>query len=119
MVEAVVELCADYHASTAHLGDLVSAMQRRSIHLEVEGTQIEAGLETISAIDHVKPTGMVGDHKTYSISVLADADPRADIFKLANGRGWVLWELHQEQPRLEDVFHMLTIDSQTQGKSNE
>lgn len=100
--------------------DLIQhAMQRRSIHLEVEGTQIEAGLETISAIDHVEPTGMVGDHKTYSISVLADADPRADIFKLAKGRGWVLWELHQEQPRLEDVFHMLTIDSQIQAKSNE
>ncbi len=100
--------------------DLIQhAMELRKVHVEVEGNQIEAGLATIDTIDRVEPTGAVGDHKTYSITISGDADPRAEIFKLAKSRDWVLWELHQEQPRLEDVFHMLTIDSQTEAESNE
>lgn len=38
-----------------------------------------------------------------------DVDPRADIFNLAKKRDWVLWELHEETPKLEDVFHSLTV----------
>ena len=35
-------------------------------------------------------------------------DIRADVFRLATGRGWVLRELRQERNTLEDVFVELT-----------
>ena len=100
--------------------DLIQhAMELRSVHLEVEGAQIEAGLATITTIDRVEATGKNGDRKSYRISIAGDSDPRAEIFRLAKSRGWVLWELHQEQPRLEDVFHALTADTQADAEGSE
>jgi len=94
--------------------DLIQqAMGLRSIHLEVEGSQIEAGLATISEIDRVEPAGSNGDRKSFTISVSGASEPRGDIFRLAKKRNWVIWELHQEQPRLEDVFHALTAEQVT------
>ena len=95
------------------------ANELRSIHLEVEGSQVEAGLATIGAIDRVEPTGTSGGRKSYKISILGDSDPRPDIFRLAKSRDWVLWELHQEQPRLEDVFQALTADPKPDAQSGE
>ena len=45
----------------------------------------------------------------------AEADPRGDIFELAKSRDWTLWELHEERPRLEDVFHHLTAEGGRTG----
>ena len=52
----------------------------------------------------------VGGRKRYMVSVAGDEDPRPEIFRLAKKRDWVLWELHEETARLEDVFHSLTAD---------
>lgn len=91
--------------------DLIQhAMGLRSVHLEVEGSQVEAGLATIDDIDRVEPAASSGNRKIYTISVSGDSDPRGDIFNLAKKRNWVIWDLHQEQPRLEDVFHELTAE---------
>ena len=95
------------------------AVELRTVRLEVEGSQIEAGLATISAIDRIEPTGTNGSRKSYTITVSGDADPRADIFRLAKSRDWVLWELSQEQPKLEDVFQALTADPQTDAENSD
>ena len=87
---------------------LQQALELRSIQLEVEGDGIEAGLAGIDGITGVESQGVENGRKSYLLSVSAAADPRADIFRLAKSRNWTLWELHQEQPRLEDVFHNLT-----------
>ena len=100
--------------------DLIQhAMGLRTVHLEIEGSQIEAGLATIGEIDRVEPAGSNGDRKSFTITVSGDSDPRADIFNLAKRRDWVIWELHQEQPRLEDVFHALTADRPTDADDSE
>ena len=88
---------------------LEQAMELRSVQLEVEGNGIEAGLAGIDGITGVESQGVENGRKSYLLSVSADADPRADIFRLAKSRNWTLWELHEERPRLEDVFHNLTV----------
>jgi hypothetical protein len=37
-----------------------------------------------------------------------DADLRPAIFELAKTEGWTLYELHQEEGSLEDLFRQLT-----------
>jgi ABC-2 type transport system ATP-binding protein len=87
---------------------LQEALELRAVHLEVEGNEIESGLATLDSISEVEPLDHEGGHKRYRITMLGDADPRADIFNLAKNRDWTLWELHEERPKLEDVFHNLT-----------
>jgi ABC-2 type transport system ATP-binding protein len=89
---------------------LEHAAELRSVYLEVQGNQIESGLATLDSISQVKALDQENNRKKYRISMAGDADPRADIFNLAKKRDWTLWELHEERPRLEDVFHSLTVD---------
>ncbi len=94
---------------------LQQAMELRSIHLEVEGNGVESGLATIEEITEVHSHGIRDGRKHYRLSVTAEADPRPEIFRLAKSNDWVLWELHEERPRLEDVFHELTAEPATAG----
>ena len=89
---------------------LQQALELRTVHLEVEGDNVEAGLARVDGITAVESQGVEAGRKSYRLSVAADADPRGDIFGMAKSRGWTLWELHEERPRLEDVFHHLTAE---------
>ena len=91
---------------------LAHAKGLRSVDLEVEGENVESGLAAIDSISSVEPEAPVENRKRYKISMADDGDPRPDIFALAVKRNWVIWELHEVQPRLEDVFHDLTVPAE-------
>ncbi len=94
---------------------LQQALELRSVHLEVEGNGVESGLAKIEGISEVQSEGIRDGRKRYRLSVTAEADPRPEIFQMAKSSDWVLWELHEERPRLEDVFHDLTAESAGAG----
>ena len=87
----------------------------RSVHVEVEGDEVEAGLEKLPGVDSIESLDPVDGRQRYAISVSTDEDPRPAIFRLAKRRKWVLWELHEERPHLEDVFRSLTADRESEG----
>jgi ABC-2 type transport system ATP-binding protein len=84
--------------------------------VEVEGSEVESGLNSLPNVDSVERMDPVAGRKRYRVSPSGDDDPRPDIFGLAKKRDWVLWELHEEQARLEDVFHALTTTQQSEGR---
>ncbi len=94
---------------------LQQAMALRRVHLEVEGNGIESGLARLDGISEVQSEGIQNGRKRYLLSVTAEADPRPEIFLMAKSNDWVLWELYEERPRLEDVFHELTTESGASG----
>ncbi len=89
---------------------LEQAMELRSIHLEVEGNGVESDLERIEGVDDIDRLGIENGRKRFRLRVAGDSDPRSDIFRVAKSRNWTLWELHEEMPRLEDIFYHLTSD---------
>lgn len=91
--------------------DLLShAGGAHTVHIEVEGDRIESGLATISVIKDVERLDPIEGRKRYVLTIEGDADPRPEVFQVAKKRGWVLWELHQDRAKLEDVFHALTAE---------
>ena len=82
----------------------------QSVYLEVEGNEVETALHGLANVDSVRRQEPVDGRKRYIVSVSGDEDVRSEIFQLAKRRDWVLWELHEERARLEDVFHDLTTD---------
>ena len=92
---------------------LKKAQGTRSIYVEVEGTEVETALQGLSDVASVQRQDSTNGRKRYLISVSGDEDLRPEIFRLAKERDWVLWELHEERARLEDVFHSLTADEQS------
>lgn len=96
--------------------DLLQQSQgMRSVYIEIEGGEIEAGLSTIPSITNVERRDPIEGRKSYVIHLGGGDDPRPEIFKLASKRGWILWELHEERARLEEVFHALTAEEEEES----
>ena len=81
------------------------------IELEVEGKGIEAELRKLPDLEMLERQRTHEGRERYILSPMGDADLRPEIYNLAKRRDWVLWELHQERARLEDLFHSLTADA--------
>ena len=90
---------------------LKHAQNSRSIYLEIEGNEVESRLQGLPSVTSVERMEPIAGRKRYTISILPNEDPRPDIFHMAKRRDWVLWDLHEETARLEDVFHSLTTEA--------
>ncbi|MEE9245898.1 MAG: ATP-binding cassette domain-containing protein [Gemmatimonadota bacterium] len=92
------------------------ARGRRTIIVEVEGDGVESALSAVSGVEELEVTESREGRLRVKLSVGSGAaagtgagpDPRAEIFRIAVSRGWVLWELHQEAASLEALFTELT-----------
>ena len=91
---------------------LVRAQGIRSVHVEVEGNEVETALRGLPSVTDVQREEPVDGRKRYVVSVSGDDDLRPEIFQLAKKRDWVLWELREGRARLEDVFHTLTTEGE-------
>ena len=82
--------------------------------MEAEGNQIESGLSGLDGVESVQRLEPIESRKRYIVNLAGSIDPRPDIFHLASSNRWVLWELHEERMRLEDVFHTLTSEDEAE-----
>jgi len=75
-----------------------------SVQLEAPEAEARAGLEALLAASKVRSEG----NGRFHVVIDGGADLRRDVFNLAVQRGWVLLELAQTMPSLEDIFLRLT-----------
>ena len=54
------------------------------------------------------PSGVTDGYRAFMLRVEANADPRAEIYRLAVDRRWTLRELARRRATLEDVFVEIT-----------
>ena len=91
----------------------------RTVHIEVEGNDVEKSLSSLEGIADIERSDPVNGRKRYTItSDSHETDLRPEIFRLAKQRDWVLWELREDRARMEDVFYSLTSPGQ-QSQSSE
>ncbi len=88
------------------------AHSERYVNLEVEGDDVETALAEIPLIDSVRRLTPVEGRQRFVLAVADEGDVRPHLFRLAQRRGWTIWELHREAAQLSDLFHSLTADSQ-------
>ena len=85
----------------------------RTVHIELEGNEVEKSLATLPGVGEIEREDSIDGRKRYVItSDEENADLRPDIFRLATKRNWVLWELREDRARMEDVFYSLTSPDQ-------
>ncbi len=90
--------------------------QMTGVMVEVEGNEVESGLRELPGVSAVERMEPIAGRKRYVVAVDGEHDPRPDIFALAKRRNWVLWELHEQRARLEDIFHGLTTEQEGEGE---
>ena len=98
------------------------ARTERHVNLEIKGDGAEDALKELPNVDSFRRLDAVDGRQRYTLTVSGEGDVRPQIFHLAKQRGWVLWELHEEGARLEDLFHALTAtreDDQSEETNDE
>ena len=91
----------------------------RTVHIEVEGSEVEKALGEVPGVGDIERAEPIDGRKRYVITAQDnDVDLRPQIFQLAAKRGWTLWELREDRARMEDVFHMLTAQGQPAPSSD-
>lgn len=85
-----------------------------SVHVQVQGKNIEKGLGRVPGVNFITSEGEEIDDERERFKLKHDGqgDLRPEIFKLAKKNNWVLWELYERQPTLEDIFRELTVNDQ-------
>ena len=91
----------------------VKAQRERRVDVEVAGDGVEKALDRLREVESIVRHQPTNGRQRYTLSVSTEGDVRPEIFKLARKHGWVLWDLHEEAPRLEDLFHILTQEEAT------
>jgi ABC-2 type transport system ATP-binding protein len=92
------------------------ARKFRSIHVEIQGEEVEKAVQEISSVLDIRSRGVMGSRQRLSVTVQGDTDLRPIIFRMAKDRGWTLWEMYEESARLEDLFRELTSDQASNGR---
>ena len=91
----------------------------RTVHIEVEGAEVERALESMDGVADIERSEPIDGRKRYTITASDhETDLRPEIFRLAKHRDWVLWELREDRARMEDVFYSLTAPG-SQSHSSE
>ncbi len=81
-----------------------SGAAQLAVQLEAPETEARAALEALPGSTGVKSEGS----GRFRVAVEGGSDLRREVFRLAVAKGWVLLELAQTTPSLEDVFLRLT-----------
>jgi len=80
------------------------------IIIKISGTDYAALKSDLMNISGVKKINQIDDKDLIAAEIFADKsiDIRPEIFRLAASKGWIMYEMKQEQASLENIFRELT-----------
>ncbi|HET7249041.1 MAG TPA: ATP-binding cassette domain-containing protein [Gemmatimonadales bacterium] len=88
----------------------------RQVRVEAKGDRVLERLGAVPGVARVQPdVGTAGVRAVVTVS--GETDVRPAIFELAKREGWTLYELHEEQGNLEELFRQLTTESGAEAAS--
>ncbi len=87
-----------------HLRGGLAGTAELKVQFEAPEAEARLGLETLRGASAVRSEG----NGRFLVAVEGGADLRREVFALAVAKGWVLLELTQTMPSLEDIFLRLT-----------
>jgi ABC-2 type transport system ATP-binding protein len=84
------------------------ALGEKIISIDIEGEGIESELKRLAGEKSLTLKKKSGNRVSGTLSLDHDREIRPDISKLAWKKHWVLWDMHEEERKLEDIFQALT-----------
>ena len=92
--------------------DLLNQVQGlKTVYVEIDGNNIEKELNKLPGLNSIESEQIIEPRKGFTISVAGDIDPRPEIYKLSKSQNWIIWELREVKPKLEEIFRDLTTQN--------
>ncbi len=82
----------------------------------VSQVEIKSALDALKGVSKVEAPPSNGQAYRYELATPQDVDLRADLYRLAVQKGWVLLELVRASQALEDVFRDLTLGDERKNR---
>ena len=83
------------------------------IEIQIEGDSADNIQKSIIDLGNIKDVQLTNENnniKTFSIKCETGIDLRDKLFTLAVNKKWILWDLHKNPGRLEDLFRRATLE---------
>lgn len=84
------------------------ALGEKILSIDIEGDGVESELKKLLGSDRITSSTKKGSRFSAMLSLDREREIRPDLSKLAWQKRWILWNVHEEERRLEDVFQTLT-----------
>ena len=89
--------------------DIIDGAQgKRMLNLEIEGEGVDKALAKLAGDKNIKIQEYKNNILKAVVEIEGGRELRPDIFNLAKKNDWMIWEMHQKEVSLEDVFRELT-----------
>ena len=84
------------------------AKGNRVLSIDIEGDGVMAEIKRLVGDDAVSIQEQRKRRLSVLVSLGKDMEIRPDISRLVGKHHWIVWDMHEEERKLEDVFHALT-----------
>ncbi len=84
------------------------AQGEKIIIVDLEGEGVESELKRLAGTGTVAIKKKTGTRLSATVSLDHDREIRPDLSKLAWQKHWIVWDVHEEERKLEDIFQALT-----------
>jgi ABC-2 type transport system ATP-binding protein len=98
------KLVADGTASELSAG----AGGGKTLILDIEGDDIEEALKKLVGAEHISVRKKEKRRFSADITLDREKEIRPDLSKLAWQHRWIVWDMHEKERKLEDIFQTLT-----------
>jgi len=87
---------------------IASAKGKRELDLDIAGDNIQTKISQLVDSAAISKVQTIAGRTKLCLNLPAEQEIRPAIFELAKSQHWVIWEMHQKEFTLEDVFKELT-----------
>lgn len=84
------------------------ALGEKVISVQIEGEGVEAELRRLVGEHRIVSSKREGNRFSATLSLDRDREVRPELSQIAWKKQWILWDIHEEEQTLEDVFQTLT-----------
>ena len=87
-----------------------ATQNKRTILIDMEGRDVEPLLRNMTGVEDMIIESIDGERVRAKIVTDSSVEIQPELSRLAATHGWIIWKLAEEEHRLEEIFHRLTME---------
>jgi len=87
-----------------------SAGNKKVILIDIEGRSVEPLIRDMEGVEELRIEAVEGERVRARVITDRSTEIQPELSRLAASHGWIIWKLAEEEHKLEEIFHRLTME---------